>query len=30
MPGELLGISVIDHVVIGDDCYLSFADKLYL
>lgn len=26
--GELLGIKVLDHVIIGDnDCYTSFADK---
>lgn len=25
--GELLGISLLDHVVIGDDRYVSFADE---
>jgi len=25
--GELLGIKMIDHVIIGDDRYLSFADS---
>lgn len=24
--GELLGIKVIDHVIVGDGCYRSFAD----
>ena len=25
--GKLLGIGVIDHVIIGDNCYLSFLEK---
>lgn len=25
--GELLGIKVLDHVVIGDGCYRSFAEQ---
>lgn len=25
--GELLGIKILDHVIFGDDTYLSFADK---
>ena len=25
--GNILGIKVLDHVIIGDNCYLSFADK---
>ena len=25
--GEMLGIKILDHVIIGDDRYLSFADK---
>ena len=25
--GELLGIRVLDHVIIGDGCYISFADR---
>lgn len=25
--GELLGIRVLDHLVIGSDCYVSFADS---
>lgn len=28
--GELLGIRVLDHVVIGEDCYASFADQGWL
>ena len=25
--GELLGIKILDHVIIGDDRFISFADK---
>ena len=25
--GELLGIEVVDHIIIGDNCYTSFVDK---
>ena len=25
--GEILGIKVIDHIIIGDDVFLSFVDK---
>jgi DNA repair protein RadC len=25
--GELLGIKILDHVVIGDGRYISFADE---
>ncbi len=25
--GEILGIKVLDHVIIGDNCYYSFADN---
>jgi DNA repair protein RadC len=25
--GELMGVSVLDHVVIGDGRYVSFADE---
>lgn len=25
--GELLGIRVMDHIIIGDECYVSFADR---
>jgi DNA repair protein RadC len=28
--GDLLGIPVIDHVIVGDDCYVSFADEGWL
>ena len=28
--GELLGIRVLDHIVIGDGCYVSFADRKLL
>lgn len=28
--GEILGIRVIDHIVIGDGCYVSFADEKLL
>ena len=28
--GELLGIPVLDHVIIGSDAYYSFADKGFL
>lgn len=28
--GELLGIRVLDHLVIGDGCYVSFADQGWL
>ena len=27
--GELLGVQVLDHVVIGQDRYFSFADESY-
>ena len=27
--GELLGIQVLDHVVLGEDRYFSFADESY-
>ena len=25
--GELLGIRVMDHIIVGDDAYMSFADR---
>lgn len=25
--GELLGIRILDHVIVGDGCYVSFADR---
>jgi DNA repair protein RadC len=25
--GEVMGVRVLDHVVIGHDCYFSFSDK---
>jgi DNA repair protein RadC len=25
--GELLGIRTLDHIIIGDECYVSFADR---
>ena len=28
--GELLGIQVLDHLIIGDNRYLSFADQGWL
>ena len=28
--GDLIGIRVLDHIIIGDGCHLSFADKGYL
>jgi len=28
--GELLGIRVLDHVVIGDGCWYSFAEQQLL
>jgi DNA repair protein RadC len=28
--GKILGIGVLDHIVIGDGCYVSFADKKLL
>ena len=28
--GKLLGIKVVDHVIIGDNCYLSFLEKKLL
>ena len=27
--GELLGIELLDHVVVGRECYYSFADGRY-
>ena len=30
MAGKLLGISVLDHVIIGDGRYVSFADEGWL
>jgi DNA repair protein RadC len=28
--GEILGIRVLDHIVVGDGAYVSFADKGWL
>jgi DNA repair protein RadC len=28
--GELLGIQVLDHVILGDNRYVSFADQGWL
>jgi DNA repair protein RadC len=28
--GELLGIKVMDHIIIGDNCHLSFSERGYL
>jgi len=28
--GEILGINVLDHLVVGDGRYVSFADQLLL
>ncbi|MEE8613313.1 MAG: JAB domain-containing protein, partial [Nitrospirales bacterium] len=28
--GEILGIQVLDHVIIGDGTYVSFADEGWL
>ena len=28
--GEVLGIRVLDHIVVGDGCYVSFADQGWL
>ena len=28
--GEILGIEVVDHIIIGKDKYLSFKDKKLL
>jgi DNA repair protein RadC len=25
--GELLGIKILDHIIIGDECYVSLADR---
>ena len=25
--GELIGIDLLDHIIIGDNCYCSFAEK---
>ncbi len=25
--GELVGIKVLDHIIIGDSCYISFKEK---
>ena len=25
--GEILGIRTLDHIIIGDECYVSFADR---
>jgi len=25
--GEMLGIELLDHIVIGDNCYISFAEQ---
>jgi len=30
MAGTLLGISVLDHIIIGDGRYVSFADEGWL
>ena len=26
MQGELIGIELLDHIIIGDNCYSSFAE----
>ena len=28
--GELVGIELLDHIIIGDNCYISFAEKEWL
>jgi DNA repair protein RadC len=25
--GEIIGIELLDHIIIGDNCYISFAEK---
>ena len=25
--GELIGISLLDHIIIGNNCYISFAEQ---
>ncbi len=27
--GELIGINLVDHIIIGDNCYYSFRDNLF-